>query len=37
MKKIRLMVRKNEDVQAGLFIAGFVVLFAVLAIFFMNK
>ena len=33
MKKIKLMVR-NEDVQARLVIAGFVVIFALLALFF---
>jgi hypothetical protein len=36
MKKIRLMVR-SEKVQAGLVIAGFFLLFSLLAIFFMNK
>jgi hypothetical protein len=36
MRKIRLML-KSEDVQAGLVITGFFVLFAVLAIFFFNK
>lgn len=33
MKKIRLMLR-NESVQARLVIAGFVMMFALLAIFF---
>ena len=36
MKKIKLMV-KNEDVQARLVIVSFLVIFSVLAIFFMNK
>lgn len=36
MKKIRLML-KNETAQAGLVIAGFFVVFALLAIFFFNK
>jgi hypothetical protein len=34
MKKIKLMTR-NEDVQAVLVISGFVVIFGLLAIFFM--
>ncbi len=34
MKKIRL-ITKNESVQAGLVIAGFIVIFSLLAIFFM--
>ena len=33
MKKIRLITR-NENVQAGLVIAGFIITFALLAIFF---
>ncbi len=33
MKKIRLMM-ESEDVQARLFIAGFVIMFALLFIFF---
>jgi hypothetical protein len=36
MKLIRLISR-NENVQAGLVIAGFIVIFSLLAIFFMNK
>jgi len=32
MKKIKLMV-KSEDVQAGLVITGFIVIFSLLAIF----
>jgi hypothetical protein len=36
MKKIRL-ITKNESVQAGLVIGGFVIIFAVLAFFFMGK
>ncbi len=36
MKKIRLFT-SNENVQAGLVIAGFIVTFTLLAIFFMNK
>ena len=36
MKLIRL-ISKNENVQAGLVVAGFIIIFAVLAIFFMNK
>jgi hypothetical protein len=34
MKKIKLMV-KDENVQARLFVAGFFILFALLAIFFL--
>lgn len=34
MKKIRLLT-KNENVQAGLVITGFIVIFSLLAIFFM--
>ncbi len=34
MKKIRLITR-NENVQAGMVIAGFVITFALLAIFFL--
>ncbi len=36
MKKIRL-ITKNENVQAGLVIAGFIVIFSLLAIFFLGK
>ncbi len=36
MKKIRLMF-KNEDVQVRLVIGSFLVIFSVLALFFMNK
>jgi hypothetical protein len=36
MKKIRL-ITSNENVQAGLVIAGFIVIFSILAIFFMGK
>ena len=36
MKKIRLNI-KNEDVQARLVIVSFLVIFSVLAVFFMNK
>jgi hypothetical protein len=36
MKKIRLLTQ-NENVQAGLVIAGFIIIFSVLAIFFMGK
>lgn len=36
MKKIR-QITKSENVQAALVITGFVVTFAVLAIFFLNK
>jgi hypothetical protein len=36
MKKIRLML-KSEDVQAGLFITGFLLAFALLFIFFYNN
>ena len=36
MKKIRL-ITKNENVQAGLVIAGFIIIFSLLAIFFMGK
>ncbi len=35
MKKIRHMI-SNEDVQARLIITGFLVVFALLAVFFMN-
>jgi len=34
MSKIKHLV-KNENVQAGLFISGFIIMFAILAIFFM--
>ncbi len=34
MKKIKILTR-NENVQAGLVIAGFVIVFSLLAIFFM--
>lgn len=34
MKKIRLLT-KNENVQAGLVITSFIVIFSLLAIFFM--
>jgi hypothetical protein len=34
MKKIKIMV-KDENVQARLFVAGFVIIFALLAIFFL--
>ena len=36
MKKIRL-ITKNENVQAGLVIAGFIISFTLLAIFFWNS
>ena len=36
MKKIRLKL-KNEGVQAGLFITGFLVAFTLLFIFFYNN
>ena len=36
MKKIKLMVKKSEDVQAALVVGGFIVVFTVLAVFFMN-
>ncbi len=34
MKKIRQIIQ-NEDVQARLFVIGFIITFALLAIFFM--
>jgi len=36
MKRIKLLM-SNEDVQARLVIGGFIVVFTVLAIFFMNS
>ncbi len=36
MKKIKLML-SNEDVQTRLIIGGFLVAFALLALFFMNR
>ena len=36
MKKIKL-IAQNENAQAFLVIAGFLVIFSLLAIFFMNK
>jgi len=36
MKKIRL-ITKNENVQAGLVIGGFIIIFTLLAVFFMGK
>jgi hypothetical protein len=36
MKKIKL-IAENENAQAALVIAGFIVVFTLLAIFFMNK
>jgi hypothetical protein len=36
MKKIKLLM-KNEDVQARIVIGGFLVTFALLALFFMNS
>ena len=36
MKKIKLLM-KNEDVQARLVIGGFIVTFALLALFFLNS
>jgi len=36
MKKIKLLTR-DENVQAGLVIAGFILVFSLLALFFMGK